>query len=172
MALPPRPPGSFWGWRNEIPDANPDEDAVHERLPWGKIRINCNCCSLWHIASDSTGAVPVLCDQCRAHQGNLPEKQLSRLQEHEVMLRDELATVRRSEAALKAALARAKEQTRAALASRGELASRLVSAAHETGNHHCAAHMLASEPDVRSFARRHVEIKRGLRRDDDYDDEP
>jgi hypothetical protein len=134
---------------------------VSEHIPHGMIQIDCQCCQLTQRLRDRDGPVPVICDTCYQHSGQLPEKQLARAETHEAMLRKRLTACRASEARARDDLAAAREQVRAALASRGALAERLVEAAESERRHNCAAQQLGRERYVAELARRHRELEGG-----------
>ena len=71
------------------------------------------------------------------------------------MLRKRLTACRASEERARTGMARAREGTAAALASRGALADRLVEAAEADRKHNCPAQQLGRDPEVAEFARRH-----------------
>lgn len=137
---------------------------------YGAIQIVCRCCSLPQSVRDRDGAKPTMCDECHKHQGQLPEKRLTRAESHEVMLRKYLAACRTSEARAREAIEAQRDRAAAALASRGSLADRLVSAAKGSGRHNCPAVQLGRDPQIVEFARKHRE-RRGSHRgyeDDDW----
>lgn len=136
-----------------------------ERLPYGITRVNCECCGLTQRQRDRDGAIPNICDQCTGHQGSLPERQSLRAEVHETMLRERLDACRSSEARAQKLLARAKEATTSALASRGALAVRLVRAIHGGREQ---MQELASDSQVAEWARRHRESQYRNYDEDDY----
>jgi hypothetical protein len=86
------------------------------------------------------------------------------------MLRKYLAACRTSEARARNAIEVQRDRAAAALASRGSLADRLVSAAEGSGRHKCSAVQLGRDPQIVEFARKHRE-RRGSHRgyeDDDW----
>lgn len=135
-------------------------------VPYGFIRITCQCCGLGHKVKDRDGDVPTICDYCGPHQGNLPDKQLARAQKHEQMLRNVVAQEEKELARVRGQLAEAKEQVTAALSSRGALAARIVGAVEDARSHRCPASDVGRDPHVAKFAERHWE-RRGVYRDDD-----
>jgi hypothetical protein len=132
-------------------------NRTNEHLPYGVIRILCGCCQLTQDLRDRDGTEPTICDECFQHRGQLPEKRLARAESHEAMLRRRLSACRASEARAQQNLATAKERVVGALASRGLLADRLVSAAGEDRKHNCRAQQLGRDPEIVEFARKHRE---------------
>jgi hypothetical protein len=130
---------------------------VNERVPYGVIRIHCTCCQLTRDLRDRDGPEPTICDTCYQHRGQLPDKRLARAESHEAMLRECLTACRASEARARKSLATARDRVTAALASRGALADRLVTAAEEDRKHNCLAHQLGRDPHIVEFARKHRE---------------
>jgi hypothetical protein len=115
------------------------------------VTINCRCCGLVQTVRDRDGALPTICDICHRHQGKLPDKRLARAEAHEEMLRERLTACRRSERQAQYVMKAAKEQVRAALASRGWLAERILRASGMAG-HRCPASDLGRDRQVVKFA--------------------
>jgi hypothetical protein len=134
-----------------------NQQTVNERVPRGKIRIDCTCCQLPQHNPDRDGAIPAICDDCYQHRGRSAEKRLARAESHETMLSVRLAACRESEARAQRDLATAKERVANTLASRGALADRLVEAAETDRRHNCQAQQLGRDPEVVEFARKHHE---------------
>lgn len=126
-----------------------------ERLPYGTVRIDCECCQLPHLTRDRDGAIPRICDPCHQHRGERLETRAVRAESHEVMLRERLTTCRASEESARTGMALARERTAAALASRGVLADRLVEAAETGCSRNCPAQQLGRDPQVVDLARKH-----------------
>jgi hypothetical protein len=121
------------------------------------IVISCRCCEVRRRVRDRDGATPTMCDECHRHQGQLPDTQLARAQSHEAILRQNLTACRASEAKAQKAVQVARDRMADALASRGYLADRLVSAAENSGRHSCQAVELGHDPQVVEFASKHRE---------------
>jgi len=120
------------------------------------IRIDCECCQLPQVIRDRDGAIPTVCDVCIPHhRGQRLETKLARAESHEATLRKRLTACRVSEERARTGMARAREGTAAALASRGALADRLVEAAETGCSRNCPAQQLGRDPQVAEFARRH-----------------
>jgi hypothetical protein len=127
---------------------------MNDGAPRGMIRIDCTCCQIPQFNPDRDGAIPTICDVCYQHRGQSPEKKLARAESHEAMLCQRLAACRASEVGAKKDLADAKEQVRAALTSRGDLADRLVDAVENDRWHNCPAQQLGRERHTVEIARK------------------
>lgn len=117
--------------------------------------IDCTCCHLKQRLKDRDGAIPSMCDTCARHQGQLPEKRVTRAEEHEAMLRERLDACRHSEQVAQMRAENAMKRVNSALWERGSLASRLVKAAREAGRHNCDAVKLGREQKIVGLADDH-----------------
>ena len=121
----------------------------------GESLRRCRCCQLGHPPAIDrvTGVTAPVCARCTNHQGEQGTTPLRRAQAHEAMLRERLEGYAAREAEARADAAEARRTVTNALASRNRLAARVIDALGQGGGRGGLA-QLASDPDVRKWARR------------------
>ncbi len=118
----------------------------------------CRCCQLDQppAIDRATGTTAPVCARCTNHQGDQGTNPLRRAAAHESMLRQRLEQSVAAEAEARRLAAEARAIARRALDSRNRLAKRVVDAVDRVGPRAGIA-QIASDPDVRKWARREDE---------------